>query len=67
MRVQKVIRKRIRHEGEGVQVAGDVNAVVSANVGQRGSRSSVRSRQRIVQRAGKPKDEEPTRGTHERG
>lgn len=55
MNIRKVFRRRIRHSEKGLNVAGDINAVVSANVdepGSRSTRSSVRSRQRIVQRSG---------------
>jgi hypothetical protein len=55
MNIRKVIRKRIRHEKDGVQIAGDINAVISANVDEVGSHSHVSSRQRIVQRSGKRK------------
>jgi len=48
---RKVIRKRIRHDKDGVHVVGDVNAVISTNVGRPGQSSSVSSRQRIVQRS----------------
>jgi hypothetical protein len=58
--IRKVFRRRVRHEGNGVNVAADINAVVSANVNEPGSRSSVRSRQRIVQRSGRVPE-------HERG
>ena len=50
MGVRKVVRKRIRHEGEGVQAAADVNVAVVANVNEPGSQASVRSSQRIIQR-----------------
>jgi len=55
MNLRKVIEKRLRREGGGVNAAGDVHAVVSANVGEPGSRSLVasRSRHRIVQRSGR--------------
>ena len=53
MNVRKVIRKRIRHEGRGTSVAADINAAVVVNANEPGSRSSVRSRQRIVQRSGR--------------
>jgi hypothetical protein len=45
--VRKVIRKRFRHENEHTSVAGDVNAVVAANVGAKSSRTTVSSRQRV--------------------
>ena len=51
MNIRKIIEKRIRHSRDGVDVVGDVNAVVSANVGERKSSASVSSRQRVVQRS----------------
>jgi hypothetical protein len=58
------IKKRIRHQDENVQVAADIDGVVATNVGRPGqtTRSTVRSRQRIVQRSGSArKQEEPDR------
>ena len=57
MKFRKIISKRIRRDAEGVQIAGDVNAVVSANVGERSSSSQVSSKQqsRVVQRSGQRK------------
>jgi hypothetical protein len=56
MKVRKVIRKRIRRNQGGVQLNADVDGVIAANVGEKGSRSRVRSRSRsrIVQRTGEP-------------
>jgi hypothetical protein len=63
--MRKVIRKRIRYDKDGVQVSGDVQATISANVDRKGTRTSVNSTQRIVQRSanrhvggkeGRPKD-----------
>jgi hypothetical protein len=55
MKLSKIISKAIRHQGDSSQVAGDVNAVVHANVGEKGSKTSVSSRRstRIVQRSGR--------------
>jgi hypothetical protein len=56
MNIRKVIKRRLRREGDGMNVAADVNAVVSANVGERGrsvSRTSSRQRTQVVQRSGK--------------
>ena len=53
MKFKKVINERIDEKKDGVNVAGGVNAVISANVGESGSKTSVSSRQRIVQRDGK--------------
>ena len=52
MDIRKVINRRIRHSGDGVDVVGDVNAVISANVNERGGSSHVSSKQGVVQRAG---------------
>ena len=53
MKVRKVLRKHLRRAGAGVDVAGDLNAVVAANVNEPGtSRVSSRQRTRIVQRGG---------------
>lgn len=52
MNIRKVIARRIRHTEDGLDLAADVNAVISANVGERSSSSHVSSRQRIVQRSG---------------
>ena len=61
MKIRKVIQKKIDHQDEGVQVAGDVNAVVSANVNEPGSKNHVSSRQskaRVVQRGGRAKHDD---------
>ena len=54
MSPKKVINKRIRRSGKGWNLAADVNAVVSSNVNEPGSKSrtSTRQRTRIVQRSG---------------
>jgi hypothetical protein len=62
MRVAEIIRRRLRSRSEGVDFAGDVNAVIAANVGERGASTRVSSEQRIVQRSGrttKPDNEKP--------
>jgi hypothetical protein len=48
--IRKIIQKQIRHRSEHADVAGDVNVVVSANVGGKPSRTHVSSHQRVVQR-----------------
>jgi hypothetical protein len=53
MKFKRVINKQINEKKDGVNVAGGINAVVSGNVGESGSKTSVSSRQRIVQRDGK--------------
>lgn len=47
MNFRKVIERRIRHRTGGVDVAGDVNAVVAANVGERGQSTHVSSKQTV--------------------
>jgi hypothetical protein len=34
MKIRRVIRKRIDHKADGIQVAADINAVVSVNVNE---------------------------------
>jgi len=60
--IRKVLSKTLRHASGGTQVDGGVHAVVSANVGERGARTVVRSRQRVVQRSragNRPDDTSP--------
>ena len=49
--MRKVIRRRIRHRAQGVDVVGDVNAVIASSSAEPGStvRSSSRQRVRVVQ------------------
>jgi hypothetical protein len=65
------IRRRIRHQGKNAQVAADVDAVIATNVGEPGrvTKSTVRSRQRIVQRSGSRRKEakEPENPEESRG
>jgi hypothetical protein len=59
MRVAEIIRRRIRKHSDGVDFAGDVNAAIAANVGERGGATHVSSSssQRIVQRSGHKRSE----------
>jgi hypothetical protein len=68
MNVRKIIQKAVRHDGDRNQVVGDVNAVVAANVGEKGSKTAVSSRRstRIVQRSGHTEIAESTED-HEGG
>jgi hypothetical protein len=65
MNIRKIIQRRIRHHGKGVNAVGDVNAVISANVNEGSSHShvSARSRSRIVQRSGRTHMSEETETT----
>ena len=51
MQIRKIIQRRIRKHGNGVDVIGDVNAAIAANVGERGAHTSTSTSQRIVQRS----------------
>jgi hypothetical protein len=66
MKLRKVIEKRLRHEGHGLHVGGNVNAVIAANVNESGrAKTRVSSRQHVVQRAGRTEvfdDEEAPKG-----
>jgi hypothetical protein len=46
MRFQKLIRRRIREQRDGVSIASDLNVAVSGNVGERGGVTHVSSQQR---------------------
>jgi hypothetical protein len=51
MQIKKIIQRRVRKHGNGVDVVGDVNAAIAANVGERGAKTRASSSQRIVQRS----------------
>jgi hypothetical protein len=55
VQLAEIIRRRIRKGTGGVDLAGDVNAAIAANVGERGAttKTSSASSQRIVQRSGR--------------
>jgi len=50
--MRKVIKKRLRHEAEGLKVVADVDAVIAVNRGEGGeSGAAAASRQKVVQRS----------------
>jgi hypothetical protein len=53
MKFSKTIRRSIRHSKDGVNVVADVNAAVAGNVNEPGGKTSVSSRQTVVQRDGR--------------
>jgi hypothetical protein len=62
VRIAKVIRRRIREQVAGIDVASDVNAAVAANVGGRDQVTSVSSTQRgTASVSGAPGPERPER------
>jgi hypothetical protein len=52
MRIHKVIRRRIRRTSDAIDFVGDVNAAISANVGERSSTSHVSSHSSVSAQAG---------------
>jgi hypothetical protein len=62
MNVRKILQRRIRHSGGGVNAVGDINAVVAGNVNEPGSHTHVSTSQRtrVVQRGGETKVYEQT-------
>ena len=53
MKFSETIRRRIRHSKDGVNVVADVNAAVAGSVNEPGGKTSVSSRQTVVQRGGR--------------
>jgi len=49
MRLRRVIRRRLERRGGGTNIAAGIDAVVAANVGERGMQTSSTSRSRIRQ------------------
>jgi hypothetical protein len=48
MRFRKIIQRRIRRSADGVDLVGDLNAAIAANVGERGQTTHVSSRSTAV-------------------
>ncbi|TMF89466.1 MAG: hypothetical protein E6I08_04635 [Chloroflexi bacterium] len=54
MRIRKVIDRKIRSQREGLNVAGDIQGVIAANINEPGTTVvSSTSHNRIVQRSGR--------------
>ncbi len=51
MNVRKIIERRLRHRTDGVDLNADVNAVIAANVGERGSVTAASNKHRVVHRS----------------
>jgi hypothetical protein len=68
MRFAEVIRRRIRKRSDGVDLVGDVNAAVAANVGERGGGTThASSSQRIVQRSGRTQTPDVSENEQQQG
>ena len=63
MNINKILRRRIRERIGDVDFAGDVNAVLAANVDESSSTTSVSSHQTVVQRSGARQTKEQTAST----
>jgi len=59
MNISKILQRRIRQRLGDVDFAGDVNAVVAANVNEPSSTTKVSSQQTVVQRSGKKQRRPP--------
>jgi hypothetical protein len=61
MKLRKVISRRIRHEGPGLNVVADVNAAVAGSIDESDRQHvSVSSNQHIVQRGSSRRRKEDT-------
>jgi hypothetical protein len=59
MQIRKLIKRRIRRSGNGVDFVGDVNAAISANVGERSSTNRVSSRSSVSAKSVQRRTEGP--------
>jgi hypothetical protein len=57
--IKKVIHERIRRQTEGLDPDAEVNAVVAANVGERGQTTSVSSTSSASAGSGSKKEHDP--------
>ena len=48
VQIRKIIQRRLRGASDGVDFVGDVNAAISANVGEQSSTNRVSSRSRVT-------------------
>jgi hypothetical protein len=67
MQIRKIILRRIRRNADGVDLVGDVNAAISANVGESSSTSHVSSRSSISAQSVRQARGESTDGAEEQG
>ena len=60
MKINRVIRKRIAHDEDGISIAGGLTAAISASVNEPGeSTTHVSANERIVQRTGSGEEAQP--------
>jgi hypothetical protein len=60
MKFSEAVRRRIRHSKDGVQIVADVNAAVTGAVNEPGRKTSVSTRQTVVQRSGRTQKTQTT-------
>lgn len=58
MRIRQVIQRRVRRASDGIDVVGDVNAAISANVGEKSSTSHVSSHSDVSAQSVRRNEEE---------
>jgi hypothetical protein len=59
MQIRKILQRRIRKSTGGVDLVGDVNAAIAANVGERSQTTHVSSRSTVASTtAPEPKEED---------
>jgi hypothetical protein len=61
VQIRKLIERSIRERRDGVDVAADVNAAISINVGEQGATTRVSGTQRVAPRS----DGQPAEGDHD--
>jgi hypothetical protein len=66
MRILKVIERRIRHKGDGIDLASDVSSVIAMNVGEGSSVTPSSTHQVIRQVNGRSRKGPPNRKAGER-
>jgi hypothetical protein len=62
VKLNKIIARRVRGRADGVDVAGDVNAAISVNAGERGAATWTSSRQGETAQERDPNDQPATAG-----
>jgi hypothetical protein len=67
VQIRKIIQRRIRRSSNGVDLVGDVNAAISANVGESSSTSHVSSRSSVSAQSVRQVKGESVDATEERG
>jgi hypothetical protein len=67
MQIRKIIQRRVRRNANGVDLVGDVNAAISANVGESSSTSHVSSRSSVSAQSGRQTKGERGDAAEDRG